>query len=118
MCDLEIFNLEEKTWFSPILYTKNTLQLRRNHVADLVGHQMIVHGGINENNEYLNDVCLFTFSPMKWQMCSISEDSPGPMVAGHACALVLPSDLKYNPRLNIYKFPDIGVARLQNTRVI
>lgn len=35
--DLEIYNLEDKTWFSPILYTKSTLKLRRNHVSLLVG---------------------------------------------------------------------------------
>ena len=117
MCDLDIFNLEDKTWLSPILYTKSTLQLRRNHVADLIGQQMIVHGGINENNEYLNDTYLLTMQPMKWTHCSINEETPGPALAGHACCLVLPSDLKYNPRMTIYKFPDLGVGRAQNVRV-
>ncbi len=35
--DLEIYNLEDKTWAAPTLYTKSTLKLRRNHVAVLVG---------------------------------------------------------------------------------
>jgi len=37
MQDLEIFNLDEKTWSNPIVYTKSTLQLRKNHVAELIG---------------------------------------------------------------------------------
>jgi len=35
--DLEIFNLEERTWTSPNVYTKSTLKLRRNHVGLVVG---------------------------------------------------------------------------------
>lgn len=37
--DLDIYNLEDKTWDQPSLYTKSTLKLRRNHVALLVGKQ-------------------------------------------------------------------------------
>jgi N-acetylneuraminic acid mutarotase len=40
--DLEIFNLEEKTWQSPVLYTKNTLKLRRNHLAELIGNDNLL----------------------------------------------------------------------------
>jgi len=35
--DLEIYNLEDKTWGTPNLFTKSTLRLRRNHIALLVG---------------------------------------------------------------------------------
>jgi len=35
--DLEIYNLEEKVWTTPNIHSKNSLKLRRNHVALLVG---------------------------------------------------------------------------------
>ncbi len=57
MADLEIFNLETKQWSVPITYTRNTLCLRSNHIAELIGKdflykiikgsQMFIHGGIN-----------------------------------------------------------------------
>jgi len=36
------FNLEEKQWSHPICYTKSTLKLRKYHVAELVGKQLII----------------------------------------------------------------------------
>ncbi len=37
MQDLEIFNLEERTWSFPNVYTKHTLKLRKNHVGLVIG---------------------------------------------------------------------------------
>lgn len=117
LADVEIYNTEDHTWTAPLLNTHSTLPLRKNHVADLIGHQMIVHGGISENNEYLGDTYLLSLSPTtKWYTCHISDEVPGPVLAGHSCCLVLPHDIKYNPRLNIYKYPDVGIGR-NNSRV-
>ena len=38
MADLEEFHLEDKVWSAPIIYTKGTLKLRSNHVAELLGN--------------------------------------------------------------------------------
>jgi len=35
--DLEIFNLEDKQWSNPIVYTKSTLKLRAHHAAEIIG---------------------------------------------------------------------------------
>jgi hypothetical protein len=118
LCDLEIFNLQEKSWSSPLVNTKTTLQLRRNHIAEIIGHHMIVHGGVSENGEYLNDTFLLSLNgSLKWTTCIINDDTPGPTLAGHSHCLVLPHDFKYNPRMHIYKYPELGVGRLQNSRV-
>ncbi len=37
MGDLEVFNLEDKSWTVPIVYTKSTLKLRSNHIAEIIG---------------------------------------------------------------------------------
>lgn len=39
--DLEVYNLEDKGWAAPTIYTKSTLKLRRNHVAVLVGKKFV-----------------------------------------------------------------------------
>lgn len=41
--DLEIYNLEDKTWTNPIVYTKSTLKLRRNHISLLVGEIVYIY---------------------------------------------------------------------------
>ena len=38
MQDLEIFNLEDRTWTTPNVHSKNNLKLRRNHVGLVVGN--------------------------------------------------------------------------------
>ena len=67
---------------------------------------MIVHGGINENGDYLNDTYIMSFSPLKWTQCMISESTSGPYLAGHAACLVLPSEIKFSSKLQIYRFPE------------
>jgi len=42
MADLEIYNLEDKHWSTPIVYSKNTLKLRSNHIAELIGNSSIL----------------------------------------------------------------------------
>ena len=36
--DLEIFNLENKGWFTPNAYTKSTLKLRKHHIGIVIGN--------------------------------------------------------------------------------
>jgi len=41
--DVEIFNIEDKMWNFPIVFTKSTLKLRKHHVADLLGKLIKSH---------------------------------------------------------------------------
>ena len=110
--DLEIYDLDNDKWTTPIIYTKNTLKLRKSHAALIVGQFMWLHGGITEDNEISGDAYLLGFSPLKWYPCSVSGNAPA--VSGHSCCLVLSSDIMYNPKLNIYKYPELGVRRQKN----
>ena len=114
--DLEIFNLEDRNWISPPLQTKMVLKLRRNHIAKSIGHHMLIHGGISEDDEYLNDCFVLNFSPIKWQSLSINPDSEAPTLAWHSACLVLPSDQLYSNKLNIYKLPDIISRRISKIK--
>jgi len=45
---------------------------RRNHVATIVGRYMIINGGINPKDQYLNDFWSFDFSKFILLSFSIS----------------------------------------------
>ena len=117
--DLDIYDLQENIWFQPANFSsKLSLSLRRNHVAELIGHQMLIHGGIGEDNQGLGDCELLSLtSPYKWTPAVITELSVSPILYGHASALVIPSDYRYNPRMNIYKFPDLGFGKMTFNKV-
>jgi hypothetical protein len=78
---------------------------------------MLVHGGQNENNEYLNDTYLLSFSPVKWHVANIHDDTKGPYLAGHASAFVLPSEMKLSHKMNVYKYPDVTLNK-NSTKVL
>jgi hypothetical protein len=114
---LEIFDLIENQWITSSFNSKNSLELRRNHVADLIGQQMIIHGGLNEDNITLSDTYILNLSPLKWSAVSISEFTAPPALSSHGSAVVLPAEIRYNVRTSIYKFPENGYGKLTSTRV-
>lgn len=78
MTDLEVFDLNIKKWIVPNSFTKNVLKLRKNHIAEVVGSYMIIHGGIHEDGdkrEILNDAYILNLSNFKWNTLSIKTDS-------------------------------------------
>ena len=79
---------------------------------------MFVHGGISEDDEYLDDCHLLNFSPLKWNSCIINLDCKYPSLAWHSACLVLPSEQMFNPKLNIYKLPEVGIGRRVASRVL
>jgi len=117
LADLDIFDLNEKTWSQPTFNSKSFLPLRRNHVAELVGHQIIIHGGMSEDNQVLADCHVLSLNPYKWNYATISDLTPTPALSGHASSLVVPAELKYNARMNIYKFPDVGFGKITSNKV-
>ncbi len=102
--DIEIYNMDNKMWYSPNLKTFNKLKLRRNHIGVSIGNQMFIHGGIDEDDNYLKDCYLLNYSPLKWQNIITSEYIP--QLAFHKCCLVLPKSIRKNKYLNIYKIPE------------
>jgi len=118
LADIDIFDLNEKNWTQPNFNSKSFLPLRKNHIAELVGHQMIIHGGMSEDNQVLGDCHILTLNPFKWNFATISDLTPTPALSGHACALVIPAEIRYNARMNIYKFPEIGFGKLASNKVL
>lgn len=113
----DIFSLNENAWLSTV-GGKAIPPLRRNHVADIIGAQMIINGGVGDNGEILSDCHLLNFNPMKWLACSIDTHSfSPPALFGHTSALVIPKHIMGSPRFNIYKYPDAGLVSSFNSKV-
>lgn len=109
---LDYFNLDDNIWYSPAIPSKNAPRPRRNHIAEIIGSQMIIHGGINENEEILDGCHLLNLSnPLKWIKVSISSFMKGPCCYGHAAALVVPLAIRNSYRFSIYKYPDNTVTK-------
>ena len=126
-CGLDIFNLNTGLWISPYYPNRNNPKLRRNHICELIGSNMVIHGGITENNEILNDcymlnINLINYNSMsnrdkdysdynnkendKWNKLSVISYSKSPYLFGHSATLVLPSEIINNSKFSIYKFPE------------
>lgn len=102
----EIFNLDSKTWMIPSFQDTEKPLMRRNHMHETVGQQLLIHGGVGENEEIFNDTFILNFPTMKWTQANISSTNQGPHLYGHSSCLVLPYELKFSSRLNVYKYPE------------
>ena len=115
--DIEVYNMDNKTWYTPSISTYTKLKLRRNHIACLVGNQMFIHGGVDEEGNFLDDCYLLNLNPLKWVNCQLNEDSISPTLAYHKCCLVLPEEIRINPKLSIYRYPEMGIKHLANYNI-
>ena len=113
LADVDMYNIDNNKWTVGQLNTSIFLKLRRNHVACLIGQQMFVHGGLDEFGEYLDDAHLLNLSNnYRWYKANISSYSPLPKLGYHSCCLVIPKEMQKNPKLSIYKLPDISISTI------
>lgn len=104
LAGLEIYNFLENSFSVPqdIIDPK----LRRNHVACMIGGQILFHGGIDSENEILDDILLLNLNPLKWLKPIINNYIPMPKVYGHAACLVIPSNILIHYRFSLYRYPE------------
>ena len=105
-CGLEVFSFTDNQFTSPSP-GKLVPEPRRNHIAELLGNQMFIFGGITNSNEVLNDCFLLNFNPLKWYTCVISKYTPGPRLYGHTSCVVIPQFMLKNHKFSIYSYPNI-----------
>lgn len=63
--DIIVYNPTKNSW-RYLISKGDDLQPRRNHAAIVMGRQMIVIGGINQQEEYLNELVVLDFMTQKW----------------------------------------------------
>ena len=112
--DIDIFSLDKKCWIFPKLESEKRIPLRRNHVACSVGNTMFVHGGMNEENKYLDDMYILNYKPLKWYDIDINNNNKIPPLAHHCCCLVMPEAITLNPKFNFYSVPEHGERSRQS----
>ena len=110
-CGLEYYDINQNEWDRPIISISNQPPLRKNHIAELIGTDLVIMGGINENNQIFNDVHSLdiTFpngSKEKWQKVEISKSLEGPYVYGHSSSFVVQNAIAKSNKVSLYKYPD------------
>ena len=101
---LEIYNCLDNSFTVPqdIIDPK----LRRNHISCMIGGQILFHGGIDSDNEILDDILLLNLNPLKWTKPIINKYIPMPKVYGHAACLVIPSHILIHYKFSLYRYPE------------
>ena len=110
-CDLEYYDVKSNRWIKPELVNKNFVPQRRNHIAELIGNQLLIMGGVDENDNILNDVYFINLSVIesgkgRWHELSISKSTPGPYLYGHSSSFVFQRDLLKDSKLSVYQYPE------------
>ena len=105
-CGLEVFNFQDGQFTAPSA-GKLIPEPRRNHIAELLGNQIFIFGGITNTNEVLNDCFLLNINPLKWYTCIINKYTPGPHLYGHTSCVVIPTYILKNHKFSIYSYPNI-----------
>ena len=107
---LDIFSLTENSFINQDIEGNIFPESRKNHIAELIGCQMLIHGGLNENNEVLNDCYYFNINQLKWSVTPISKTTPSPRLYGHTSCLVIPKEYYNHHKLTVVSYPEIEIG--------
>ena len=113
LCGLEVYSMADNSFNTPMV-DKLCPEARKNHIAELLGNQMFIHGGVNNNNEILNDCFLFSLSTYKWTLCTLSRYTPAPKLFGHASSVAIPHLLLFHHKFSIYSYPQLEIGKVSN----
>ena len=117
LAKLDVYDIITNTWTTNIS-NYFLFKPRRNHIACLIGAQMIIHGGVDERGEILDDSYLLNLnSNLIWAKTSIMPILIPPKLAYHSCCLVITSELLYNNKFSIYRIPNSFIAKKLNSRI-
>ena len=114
---LDIYNFQTNTWTNGNL-TFLFFKLRRNHICCQIGPQMLIHGGIDENDEILDDTYLLNLNNnLNWSKANIMLNLIPPKLSYHSCCFVISSDIVRKYKFTIYKIPNSLSAKALNKRI-
>ena len=116
LAGLEIFSLNDRAFIMSNI--KGGPSKRKNHIAEIAGNSMLIHGGIDEENQVLDECHLLNLQQMKWSVPMISRTTQFPKVYGHSSCLVVPSNVLANNSFNIYKFTDFDYINKKGKKSI
>jgi len=79
----------ESVEWQPVLASGAAVDMRRYHVAAIVGKHMVVYGGLSGKNAYLADCMVLNLESWRWKSVEIHGKGPG-FVAFQAAVSVYP----------------------------
>ncbi|KRX05522.1 Galactose oxidase/kelch, beta-propeller [Pseudocohnilembus persalinus] len=108
LLDVLLFDLKNFTW-NQAQCSHIFLQQRRNHIAEIVGKNLIVHGGVNMMDRIIEDVWILDLVTFTWSECNF--EGPQLFAAYHASCPVY-----YSIRRNIqlYKQSEYKPSKFSN----
>ena len=112
---LEIFSLKDYTFSKP--YIQKEPPDRRNHIALYICNHMLIHGGVDVNNEILSDCHFLNLETLKWVEPSIEQYTQKPKVYGHSYSLVIPYKILTHKNFSIYKFPEFANSSMSINKI-
>ena len=105
LTNLEIFSFHDKSFV--VSNSKGGPCKRKNHIAELIGNTMLIHGGLDEEEQILDDCYILNLLTLKWFIPVINSNTPHPKVYGHSSCLVVPNSVLTNGAFSVYKIPDV-----------
>lgn len=90
-------------------YNKGECEWRRNHVAQTIGKQMILFGGITESGSFADDINVLDMTTFRWTKIYAKGSRPGPIAFMASCLVIQPERKRINDEnFDIYKLPDVS----------
>ena len=115
---ITIFDTKKELYYYPRCQNYKNVQWRRNHIGIGIGNNILIHGGINDNGDYLNDLWIFECFKFKWNHLSYKSLIKIPKIAFHSGVLVIKNqDILYHNDLNIYKFPEGSISKSKGNKI-
>ncbi len=107
-----IFDMKRENFYYPKCVNYKNVKFRRNHIGIGIGSTMFIHGGIDDDGNYLNDMWIFDCLKYKWTPLIYRNLMKIPKIAYHSSTLVIKNrSLLYHKDLNIYKFPESSISK-------
>ena len=107
-----IFDMKRENFYYPKCVNHKNVKFRRNHIGIGIGSTMFIHGGIDDDGNYLNDMWIFDCLKYKWSPLIYRNLIKIPKIAYHSSTLVIKNkSLFYHKDLNIYKFPESLISK-------
>ena len=88
----------------------NFIGTRKHHCAAVVGKHMVVHGGLNQRNNFLNDSAVLNLSKNKWKVVGFKGLGPG-FAAFHVAVTVLDVDQR-----NVASMYKLGTSKAKTVK--
>lgn len=107
--NISVYDILNKQYSYPNCQNYKNVPWRRNHLGIGIGYTMLVFGGIDDDEKYLNDMWIFDIQKYKWSPLLFRSKLRIPQIAFHSgCLVIKNNSVMLHTQLSIYKLPEVG----------